>query len=392
MGENSFFNKYKFVALLIFNTLLLFVLLNILLFYFFKIRDTHYKPNPVINKYGMERIKKIYPNRIEADIKKLLDESWSRPMAYDSYTGFKESEWQGTYVNVAKDGYRLINKQGPWPPNPTNDNIFIFGGSTMFGYGVADDETTASYLQKILRDAGWKNATIYNFGQGRYFLGQERVLFEKLLLQGNLPKLAIFVDGLNEYHADGEPYLGSTAQAIFSGNILPLIYPQLPVGRLFTSLQQRLQARFAVNKQTNSATSSQNYYNDQQTINKILNNYIGNKKLAEGAGKVFNVKTLFVWQPVPLYKYNLQYHLFGAEASGENDTQQFSKYTYPQMAELVKNKQLGNNFLWAADLQENINEPLYVDAVHYAPALANSLAQAIANNLLANKFLYNIKF
>jgi hypothetical protein len=40
---------------------------------------------------------------------------------------------------------------------------------------------------------------------------------------------------------------------------------------------------------------------------------------------------------------------------------------------------LGDNFLWAADIQEDVAEPLYVDSLHYSGRMSELFAQTIVN-------------
>ena len=129
----------------------------------------------------------------------LLKETWSRPFMYEPFTQFKERPYRGNYVNIDNNGFRYTKNQGPWPPQSQNINIFLFGGSTTFGYGVSDNQTIASYLQQYLNEKLGRNVRVYNFGRGFYYLSQERVLYEQLLTSGFVPDIAIFIDGLNDF-------------------------------------------------------------------------------------------------------------------------------------------------------------------------------------------------
>lgn len=140
----------------------------------------------------------IYPDLRPHEIQDILEETWkARPFSYEPFTQFKEREFKGRFVNVDQNGFRVSKNQGVWPPDPDSYNVFLFGGSTTFGYGVPDDQTIASYLQDTLQTKMHKEVRVYNFGRGFYYWFQERVLFERLLRSGYSPDMAIFIDGYN---------------------------------------------------------------------------------------------------------------------------------------------------------------------------------------------------
>jgi hypothetical protein len=57
------------------------------------------------------------------------------------------------------------------------------------------------------------------------------------------------------------------------------------------------------------------------------------------------------------------------------------------MAALVKQKPLGRNFLWCADVQYGVAEPLYVDAIHYSVELSRRLAACIGRLTVERKLV-----
>ena len=59
-----------------------------------------------------------------------------------------ERPYVSEHLNISSKGYRLVKNQKDFIDNQ-NVNIFLFGGSTMFGVGVKDSETIASYIQEI---------------------------------------------------------------------------------------------------------------------------------------------------------------------------------------------------------------------------------------------------
>jgi hypothetical protein len=93
---------------------------------------------------------------------------------------------------------------------------------------------------------------------------------------------------------------------------------------------------------------------------------------------------VFVWQPIPLYKYDLRFHLFAASDFGSN---YFARWGYRYMEERVRAQPPGEDFLWCADIQESRAEPLYVDKVHYTARMSELFATTIGEGLIGRGFV-----
>src|SRR5258705_313025 len=130
---------YRAIALVVFNTLILLVLLNAAAWAALHLHRGS-GSELIVSSYG-QSIYGAYPGRTKPEVDRLLSESWNRYLAYDPFTAFTERPASGTYVNVSDAGVRRGSGPNPWPPVAANFNIFFFGGSTTFCYGVADDET-----------------------------------------------------------------------------------------------------------------------------------------------------------------------------------------------------------------------------------------------------------
>jgi len=165
---------YRAAAIVLLNTLIGFVLLNAVFFVassaleYGRRRQHPGRTSPVCPFYG-DTLAGMYPGYSRADIDEILDETWSRPVLYEPYVQFTERPFSGKYVNVTGDGYRRTTNQGPWPPHRENINVFLFGGSTVFNYGVADADTIASFLQEQLDGLAGRPVRVYNFGRGSYY-------------------------------------------------------------------------------------------------------------------------------------------------------------------------------------------------------------------------------
>lgn len=369
-------NLYKFLAFNFFAALLLFLLVNIFLYTFLVIKDVGFYKKQIFYSYN-KPLKEIYPDLMGRDVNLLLYETWSRPYVYEPYTQFKERPFKGKYVNVHEAGFRLTKNQGPWPPDLKNTNIFLFGGSTVFNYGVPDDETIASYLQGLFSTpSSKKKVCVYNFGRGNYFSSQERILFEELIASGYKPDIAVFIDGLNDfYYCNNEPLFTDRLRKFidYKGKFLLV---DLPLVNLIKDIK-----KVADVQNENDNDNDEKLYNDEKLIKKAIGRYLSNKRIVETLANAYNVKVLFVWQPVPTYKYDLKYHIFSGMGFGRF---LYSKYGYVYMADFVKKNNLGKNFLWLADIQENVKKSLYVDIDHYSGEFSRNVAKEIYNFIVNN--------
>jgi len=362
---------YSTAVLTAFHGLVLFALVNVAAWAILKA----FPEDPITLTYGDRAFETVYPGRSREEVRELLRETWTRPTAYEPFTNSRERRYQGRFVNVDPAGFRRTRNQGPWPPEPTRVNVFVLGGSTTFGYGVADDETIVSSLQTFLEgQLGPGRVACYNFGRGGYFSTGERILFEELLAAGAVPRVAVFVDGLNEF-ALGVPLLAERLRRYVTspvGAALRTLGEELPLAQLVSRRKAGRPAR-------RSAAERAAAFGDPILLDARIERYLANRRLIRAAAAAGGVRALFVWQPVPTYHYDLRYHLFGDVDFEKNE---YSAFGYPRMAERVRGEPAGPDFLWAADLLDGVRQPLYVDQIHYTAAASRLLGEEIGRALL----------
>ena len=107
--------------------------------------------------------------------------------------------------------------------------------------------------------------------------------------------------------------------------------------------------------------------------------YNQNRRIIQAIAKEMGVRTAFVWQPIPFYRYDLGFHPF-------RDTVPIWRAPghvpgYRQVEALVGQNAMGENFVWCAAIQEGLREQLYVDSVHYSNAMNHKVADCIYNGL-----------
>jgi hypothetical protein len=386
--ENKMIKKIKRLyissSIILQSTLILTLGINLTLFLIFLIRDA-LNENPVSEKYDKNIITETYPEKNKTQIERLLQETWSRGFKYEAYTQFSERAYTGEFVNVSKDGYRSNDTFNVWPPDEDKLNIFVFGGSTTFGYGVADNETIPSRLQSYLSKLN-NRIIVYNFGRGFYYSTQEKILLELLISQNIDCDIAVFIDGLNEFiHLENEPIYTYHLNDIFLKN--EKLESKYHLSQLISQTSIGRAQRFFTKFLNQSGKINNSTYNNK--INKpdskyFLNRYLFNKSNIQNLANFYNIKCLFVLQPIPSYKYDQSNHPFAKNGYGihEHSSHAYSKFENEYLKDQNK-----SNFLWLGNLQEDLNIRLYVDLVHYTAYFNKLISKRISEQLISELFL-----
>lgn len=146
-----------------------------------------YKSNK--HAYIDEQVKLL--NMTEDNLDILYDETWKN---YDKFTyvpfiGHSETKRIGKFVNFDQRKGRKVVR-----PNICKSNVYLYGGSTMFGYNVTDEATIAQELQNLVGD----QYCVYNQGRAYFYSKQENNLFAQHIENNQKIDYAIFLDGINE--------------------------------------------------------------------------------------------------------------------------------------------------------------------------------------------------
>ena len=220
---------------------------------------------------------------------------------------------------------------------------------------------------------------VYNFGRGYFFSIQERVLFETLLHEGHQPDLAVFIDGGNDVgmwlNANGNPYFTNFFRNVSwrIGNP-PLWSIETP---LQMYIQQRKTSRQKTSENQNSTQLIKELGKDEANWQRMLDRWFINKRMTEALAAEFGINTLFVWQPVPLYRYAAsKYHLLADQFSDE-----LQVLPYQLFEQRVSEAPLDRHLLVLSGLQEKMERNLYVDLIHYNSFFNNLIAEHIARHI-----------
>lgn len=342
---------------LFFYIILSWIFLNITAEFLIFIKKKIIPTNIITQRYGKNIVKKVYPNLKETEINELLNHTWGRKNEFDAFSGFIEKPYQSQFVNIDKNGFRITTNE-KLPIDTTHYNIFMFGGSHLFGYGVKDDETIAYYLQKKISEKIYtKKVKVYNFGCAFYYSDQERSRFVHLLAQNEIPNQVIFLSGLNEFYFE-KPYHSEKLKNLMAENINT-------IGEIWWNQFPLMRKKIIENNENENKMS----------IQKIIQRFENNLHIVQNLCENYKIEPIFVLQPIPFYEYDLKYHLFAPK------NEIFIKKGYEKIRK-IKNI---SNFLDLSTLQKNQQKNFYVDKVHYTP----EMNEIIASNIL--KYLFRKK-
>jgi hypothetical protein len=331
-----------------------------------------------------------YGSTNESYVSEVLDDFYElsqRGMAFQPWVLFSEGPFQGKHVTVEVDRRGFPRRR---TVNPSNANglpvvtILALGGSTTFGYNVADEETWPSYLANILneraRQARLKiSVSVLNYGRGYYYPSQETILLIDVLRSGYRPSAVVFVDGVNWSQAEDVPEFYTQAERQFHtlqftekpdhrqaleqiADSLPMVRLAQAIGRrLFPHEQQSVAERIAMEREAG--------------VSHIINAQRQNHAIAAAICRVYSIHPTFVLQPHALYNYPLQLY----RRPLPNDVIIWRKKlqeVYGLLALEPGIVDLSGLFdVWGKD------KKAIIDDLHYSPPFNRFLAQYIANHL-----------
>ncbi len=332
----------------------------------------------VIRERGWEAIAAAYPRWSEANLRQLLEES-SWIYDFEAFTQLRIRARSGRFVTIDPAGFRHAANQQPWPPRRDAFNVFVFGGSNALGSGLPDGETIPSRLQELLRKVR-PDAAVYNFGRSYFYSSQERILFQQLMLHGHVPDVALFFDGLNEFVYPGdEPQWTGALRNMISTRHQAMVDPArglISIGRWFARTVLR---RF----QGPSPSAAMSHAIAGPVGDRVVARWLLNRRFIQVLAHDRGVRTLFAWQPVPMFGYDLALHAF-VKTLPDFGPFQPTANGYEAMDRRRRSDDLGDDFLWLADMQRDASANLYVDNVHYnadfSAAIAGRLFEALSDN------------
>ena len=298
-------------------------------------------------------------------------------------------EWHGKYVN--NDQYqfgvvrRTTDSMSPACKDKPIFDIWMFGGSTLYGSGVPDWATIPSFLAKDLNSEPGHCVVITNYGTEAYNTNQELILLLEQLKAGRRPDAVIFYDGVNDsYTGVYQPGIATAHMqyAQISARVESRLAGKLEFLRHSYALMLIRRMMLSKQKEDPAAIENDMIIKADQT----LDNYEANLRMIRDLAGVYHFKFYSFWQPSlaygnkPLVPYERE--LIRVDTNSPDGSALKPMHLAYQEAE--RRAKANGDFVFLGNVLDSEKEPLYLDEWHLAPKGNELIAAAIAKQLPAD--------
>lgn len=299
--RTRFINGYKSTAVILLNTILLFIALELSSWFILNLIDLPNVRNLIADFMG-------HPNDMSSYYQGLTyyaQQDWSTDYwqelrsalskKYSPYTIWRTPTYHGKLLNVNQSGLRNTPSSKCYPGVYT---VFVFGGSSIWGWGSPDWGTIPAILQTRLNETHLEPVCVVNYGENAYVSTQSLIQLILLLEAGNVPDSVIFYDGVNDILAASQTKRPIAHQnlseiaALFDDN-QPMLIRFMQTLKTF-QLMQMLIVQIGDSTARNKITSD---ISSQSLDKQIVAAYLQNYKIVDSLAEKFNFQFFMFWQP-----------------------------------------------------------------------------------------------
>lgn len=190
-----FFRTYRDVAVILLNTLILLVLIELGIRAISTLGGLSVARGLVVDEETAHHL----------DLPSYRDQSWAkvywqealevRRRHYRPHVVWRRAAYTGETIEIDERGFRRT------PGSECREESFVLfalGGSTMWGWGAPDSSTIPAYLQESLARTQDRPVCVVNLGEGGFVSTQEVAQLLLELQRGARPDVVVFYDGVND--------------------------------------------------------------------------------------------------------------------------------------------------------------------------------------------------
>jgi lysophospholipase L1-like esterase len=290
-----------------------------------------------------------------------LDYLGAPGVVWNPYNWQKVADIDMRYIDVV-DG-----KRRTWRPPPCAScpklRVWMFGGSTMFGFGQRDEHTIASEFSRIAAAHGYE-AIVENHGVSGDSHWEEAVRFAWALTADEPPDLVIFYDGVNDL-------AGARLRNQFANNAddqpvaLSLEHIRQDYHELYRWLWWKRPVRPPGARLGDRPPNP--VLDNVGLAARAVRDYERARVISRGAANLHEVPVVWFWQPV---RHTRPPVAGEPTAPPENEASMVEHYEEAR-------RRLADDVVDLSDIFDDHDRPLFYDDVHTNEEAARIVAQAM---------------
>lgn len=240
------------------------------------------------------------------EYRKEFDLAVDRGMAWRPYVYAGERPFRGRYLNIDSAGHRRTVEE--YSARPPLRDVFVYGGSTLWGTGQRDSMTIPSRLAADLAARGVADVRVTNMGMSGRVLTHEVIDLMLELRAGARPAVVVFYDGINDVGAavqNGRAGIPENevnrardfdnGRLLYSWrtDLLTEVHVALRLGALAAG---RLQFVKALRSLVRPAADGRTVPDDSISAD-VEQTYLRTVEWVEGLARQFGFTAIYFWQP-----------------------------------------------------------------------------------------------
>ena len=267
------------------------------------------------------------------------------------------------------------------PIKSARNIIWMFGGSTMQNLETTDRLTIANTVAKTLNPAA--GVAVLNFGVGSFHSTLELIKFHDLLRRvkrSEHPKVAVFYDGFNDA-SHSFNFGPGNLQSDLSNKLAALVEGDYQTLLIYSGSQ--LMSRYSkvwekyISPRIQAALFSK-LRGEKGDVNHAVAVYLMNQKMIEATCDQFNIRCLFVLQPLLATKATS--NPFERKLLLEQDPA-LIKYTREFYDGVRKQCEKKSNFIDLSGVLDGQHGPDFYDFGHTGPFSGQVIGKAIGRRI-----------
>ncbi len=302
------------------------------------------------------------------------------------YVTWRSRPYAGEHINIDERGLRRTWNPAACRAAAQLPQVWMFGGSTMWGVGARDEFTIPSDVSRALASDRAHAVCVANFGELGYVTSQELIQLVTELRAGGRPRLVIFYDGDNDAYAAFQEGIAGVPQnevhrrqefnlATRPGQMLLLSMADATRhSGLYRAAQSAGEHLFRGDRQSAPRAPV-------DLAHAVVAAYANNVRLVEILAAAYGFDTLFYWQPLVFNKP----HVTSYEQAEALQNASFGRF-WESVQRAVRDDQAlarDTHFHDVSDAFAETTTPLFIDFAHVSEEGSAAIAARIASDAAA---------